>query len=434
MDQAGSLAFNPAPDDAERERIQELSRWLSPQTSPLIHPADHRQCRYYCTFGRPSPTAGTDAKLNDGDLQGDEQPSMAALSTDITLTALAQLGVHRLACDRSFVSIIDGDNQHIIAEATASISLRDKDQHLPGDAIYLGARTLGLVWGVCPHTIRLFTGQGGLQDVESENVTANRTRYIIRDFMREDCFKDRPYVREWPHLRFYAEVPLYSPSGYVLGSYCVVDNKPRMDFDDQGVGILREIADAIAQHLENVRIAHYHRRSERLVQGLTTFVKNYTDFDPRDASSARRLESTARASNDNPLSTGIDNDRQSSVSPSAVDNQCDFGPATSSSAALTEATSPQLSESTQPSSLDSISDRQMVTPGEEKSLEATLKVGERDRNDAATHNTPLSSSADNVPISDRISSIFSRASALLKESMDLDGVVFLDATRSNPSL
>lgn len=408
------------------------------KTSPLIHPADHRQFRYYCTFGSPSQSqspAAADAVLNDGDLQGDEQPSMAALSTDITLTALAQLGVHRLACERSFVSIIDGDNQHIIAEATASVSLRDKDQHLPGDAIYLGARTLGLVWGVCPHTIRLFTGQCGSQVVESDNLTANRTRYIIRDFMKEESFKDRPYVREWPHMRFYAEVPLYSPSGYVLGSFCVVDSKPRMKFDDQDVNVLREIADAIAQHLENVRIAHNHRRSERLVQGLTTFVKDYTDFDPRGASSARRLESTARASNENPLSASIDDEGEIAVSPSVGGNP-GFGPATSSSAALTEeVTSPHLSESTQPSSLDSISDRQIVTPGEEKSLEATLKFGESDRNDAAAHTTtPLSSSADNIPLSDRISSVFSRASSLLKESMDLDGVVFVDATQSNPSL
>jgi GAF domain-containing protein len=222
---------------------------------------DYCPNRYYCTITRSLAT--TDARDEDSLAapQGDEQPASCELAKDITLTALAQLGVHRFNCNRSFVSIIDGELQHIIAEATASVSLRDKNRHLPDDGIYLGARSLDLVWGVCPHTIRLFTGRES-NDIESGNVTANRTRYIIRDFRAEDCFKDRPYVREWPFMRFYAEVPLYSATGYVLGSYCVVDDEPRAVFGDSEIRDLQEVADAIGQHLENVRIAQAHTRAE----------------------------------------------------------------------------------------------------------------------------------------------------------------------------
>lgn len=59
-------------------------------------------------------------------------------------------------------------------------------------------------------------------------------------------------------------------------SFCVIDNKPRAAFDDE-VDMLQEIADAVAKHLENVRIAHCHRRSENLVKGLTNFVKASND-------------------------------------------------------------------------------------------------------------------------------------------------------------
>lgn len=198
----------------------------------------------------------------------------------MTLNALAQLGVYRFGCNRSFISIIDGQNQHIVAEATASISLRHKDQHLPDDGIYLGFRTLDLAWGVCPHTIKLFTAQDTSLEVDTPNITANRTRYIIRNFTDEECFRYRPYVVDWPHMRFYAEVPLFSPSGHVLGSYCVVDDSPRLVFGDAEVALLQEIADAVAHHLENARIVHFHRRAEKLVKGVTDLVGNPQTLKP----------------------------------------------------------------------------------------------------------------------------------------------------------
>lgn len=82
-----------------------------------------------------------------------------SLAKDITLNALAQLGVFRFDANRCFVSIIDGETQHTFAETTKSVSLRDKNRHKSGDGIYLGARSLDLIWGVCPHTVSLFTGR-----------------------------------------------------------------------------------------------------------------------------------------------------------------------------------------------------------------------------------------------------------------------------------
>ncbi|KAJ5113072.1 hypothetical protein N7456_001606 [Penicillium angulare] len=426
MNRTGSLAFHLPPCDAERKRIQELSR-------------------YYCTLDRPS----TDSISPDDpekeslpakeDLKGDEQPTAAILSPDITLTALSQLGVLRLGCNRSFVSIIDGDNQHIIAEATSSVSIRNVDQHLPGDGIYLGARTLDLIWGVCPHTIGLFTGQDLSRVIDTDNVTANRTRYIIRDFTKEDCFKDRPYVCEWPHMRFYAEVPLYSPSGYVLGSFCVVDDKPREEFGDADVNVLQEISDAIALHLENTRVVHYHRRAERLVKGLTTFVKDHADFDPREISSNHRLESSTRAANAGELSNvGIGNASSPLISSPETHNTSGLPPRSCSTSPSEEPSplffsGPPSGTTTDLSSINSnLSDRQAPTPGEEKSLDEVLRSGSVSNN-PMPQNTSMVSLTDSIPLSDRIERIFCRASALLKQSMDLDGVVFLDASRTNPS-
>lgn len=401
-------------------------------------PAD--QNRYYCCTNQqarsPSAPIVDETPSSIEAPTGDEQPTTGRLSKDITLTALAQLGVLRLGCNRSFVSLIDGDNQHIIAEATASISLRDVDKHLPNDGIYLGARVLDLVWGVCPHTIRLFTSENKIYDVDTQNVTANRTRYVIRDFTKEDCFKDRPYVVGWPHMRFYAEVPLTSPAGYVLGSYCVVDDKPRDDFSEEEIDILQEISDAIANHLENKRIAHYHSRFERLVTGLTDFSKDRPDLNFRDSADTPTASevSTIHGSAICQGTTDINNSSDKPLTDEA--SRVNTAESVSLSAPQTEPKSPlfpkDLSSSTEPSSLYSNLSLGRPTPGEERPLDSIDEAF-----NLATKIVPRNQSAvslsECVNTADRIRSIFSRASSLLRDAMNLDGVLFLDASRSRSS-
>ncbi|KAF9249004.1 hypothetical protein DTO013E5_8159 [Penicillium roqueforti] len=420
MTSAGVSASHRTPEeDLERERIRDLSR-------------------YYCTVSQafPAPDATTfEEDETPATLTGDEQPTGCELAKDITLNALAQLGVLRFNANRSFVSIIDGETQHIIAEATGSVSLRDKNRHKPGDGIYLGARSLDLIWGVCPHTVRLFTGRA-TDEIYTDNVTANRTRHIIRDFTLEDRFKDRPYVLQWPHMRFYAEVPLFSASGYVLGSYCIVDNKPRADFGDDQVNDLQEVADAIGLHLENVRMSRAHVRTEGLVKGLTDFVKYHADFDPKEASNRGRLQSGVNAANSIPHEIAVTGPVLDV--PLGHDVRCvSPKPERSLSSAVTGEGSVFFSQdqrsTTELSSLYSgFSDRPvMLSPGEEKSMGEVLKSVDAGAAPGVDQEFSQLSLTQGTPIYERIASIYSRASTLLRESMDLDGVAFLDACPTN---
>jgi hypothetical protein len=365
---------------------------------------------------------------------GDEQPISAGIPKDITLGALSQLGVFRTGSNRCFVSIIDGQNQFIISETTKSVSLRNKDKHLPGDGVYIGVRALDLVWGVCPHTIKLFTSQDSSNEIDTPNVTANKSRYVILDFRKEDCFKDRPYVLEWPHMRFYAEVPLISAAGYVLGSYCVVDDKPRDNFDDEEVALLQEVSDAIAAHLENVRLVHVQRRAESLMKGLTSFVKEHPESDPTEALQDGHLMPFALNPPGNTSSgssgSGVEFFRahpggQSAYNFSTLDNMSSATPENSSPVFSRE----QQSRPTNPSSWSNPSDRpNVMSPGEDKLSEDPAEAEARRKGSVRM---PL---MESVPISKRIAMIFDRASVLLRDSMDLDGVVFLDASHSNSSL
>ncbi|OGM41847.1 sensor histidine kinase [Aspergillus bombycis] len=395
----------PPPTDAERERIRELSR-------------------YYCTLDRiPSlPQPNNEEQTTAGQEDADEDSPR--LSSDITLTALSQLAVLRFGCNRAFISIIDDGNQHIIAEATGSISLRDKDRHIPDDAIYLGVRTIDLAWGVCPHTISLFTGQDMSNAVETPNMIANSSRFVVNDFTQEDFFKDRPYVVGWPYFRFYAEVPLFSPSGVVLGSFCVVDNKPREHFAEEEVDALKEIADAVALHLDKVRISIDHHRAEKLIKGLTNFVKDHGEFDPAEVplpisrqSTLNTLNSPRDRSSPSLPTTGargsgnIEGPLNSGSTASEVELSSLFSGVTSSEQTKT---SSFLYNSPQPA---------VPTPASE-----TLSLQET----ASERHEPLTVSVKRcVRNADQIAQVFTRASISLRDSLDLDGVLFLDASRCN---
>jgi hypothetical protein len=51
-------------------------------------------------------------------------------------------------------------------------------------------------------------------------------------------------------MRYYAEVPIHSPEGFIIGSLCVVDNKAREGLDSKGMRVLEEVAETIMDHLE----------------------------------------------------------------------------------------------------------------------------------------------------------------------------------------
>lgn len=80
--------------------------------------------------------------------------------------------------------------------------------------------------------------------------TLNRPQelLVVEDPLLDDRFVDSPLVVYDPKVRFYAGAPLVSPEGNVLGTICVLDNKPRQ-LDDVQQLALRNLAKQVMKFL-----------------------------------------------------------------------------------------------------------------------------------------------------------------------------------------
>jgi len=79
-------------------------------------------------------------------------------------------------------------------------------------------------------------------------------RFDVKDATLDDRFKDNPFVRGEPNIKFYAGQPLIDAKGYALGTLCVLDNKPRELNDSQ-----KKALEILAKEVMSLIVGHRQR-------------------------------------------------------------------------------------------------------------------------------------------------------------------------------
>ena len=252
----------------------------------------------------------------------------------------------------------------------------------------------------------VFTDETDSTVIKEKNIEADKTRYIIRDFHADAHYMKCPYVQGFPYMRTYAEVPLTSPLGYVIGSYCVVDNRVR-DFNNTTVQILTEIADRIMAHLELVRTKEFRMRSEQLIRGLGTFMERESSYpkEEEDTDSSKTSERTTS------ISIPI-REKDSSIVPITVDSRPISESHPSDSSIETQPSFQSSNAETSPNDLTPLSSP--IQPPEENPFEQQELTPEH----AALREPVLSLT---------VRKALAGAASLIAEAMNVDGVAFLDA-------
>ncbi|PIG89424.1 sensor histidine kinase/response regulator [Aspergillus arachidicola] len=317
-------------------------------------------------------------------------PSIQNAVGDTILTGLAELGAYRVGCHHAFVTLLDNKEPYVIAEAIIPQTV-EKDESERSSL--LGLKTLGLQ-------------ADGSSPVNGFKETPSDKCHIVLDICVDLTIGGHPFVTHCPDIRFYAEVPLHSSAGDIFGTYCVADSAPRSLFADRQVDTLKQVASSVADHLENVSTLHKCRKSERLLHALKDFARGQSTGDTeRNSHSSRKASDLI-----SPRSSELPDIDRISLSTDAMHDKSE-----------SETAKPQARAHSP--SFFKRSDVPLKAPSSPEKHQQHVRRLSDESNNLITVSEGATSSGT--------SALFSQASALLQESMELDGVLFLDASRSN---
>ncbi|KAH9204266.1 hypothetical protein DL95DRAFT_529330 [Leptodontidium sp. 2 PMI_412] len=384
-------------------------------------------------------------------------------SYDTTLSAFAQLATLRLNTRRALISLIDRTDQYILAEATQTLSLQSDSVHNAQDELWFGCTTLPRSQGLCEKALEMLPS----------SKPRRLLPLIINDLTQDGKFKDRPFVTGRPSLRFYAAMPICTKAGFNIGSLCVLDDKPRDGLSDIEIRFLGDMVITIMAHLESGRVKEAHRRSEKMVKGLGLFVeggstlrewwlevgndKAWRQQGSKDGAEAQSNENSRPQPDLDPKSTSkehisatkttgpevagqfesLDNHSPLPQPKPAVDTpaKAQVEPAVELRPLLaTQRDCDEISTASDLGNQKSISfptpaSSTSATPAREQDASPIRSTGD-DQRSANSNPNVRTSTADlqETMLSENLKEMFSRASNIIRECIEVDGTIFLDAS------
>jgi signal transduction histidine kinase len=304
------------------------------------------------------------------------------------MTALAQVALLKLGASLAMVSLFDSQHQYIIAEATPSlrISPHASPPASGSDSLWLCGTAIPRGFGICDNVLVHLEHD----DLGQAPPSSELPIQVISDLSTHDKFRHTWYCQQRPEHRFYAAVPIRTRRGINIGVFCILDNKPRESLDETSIQVMRDASWSILGQLELSRSGDDRRPGARMVRGLGSYVEGKATMSGWQSSFTHDFDPDAKTEE------GSLNKKQQNLQ-AQQEHAADVADGEQNPDADTFVLeSPYLNRPS--SSFNS----QKKTP-------QPVETGDESRQQ-------------------QLNKIFSRAANILRESIEVEGVVFLDAS------
>ena len=342
-------------------------------------------------------------------------------SRDSALTAFAQLGLLRLGAHRAFVSLFDRRYQYVIAETTAFSGLRSSAAKPTEEGLLLCGLAFPYTQGVSSHVI----------DAASESLVAGEDNsewrapvQVVPDVQADERFAASHLLKLYQDIRFYAAVPIRSPAGCLIGVFSVTDSKPRETLSAMEMDFLRSTSLTIMDHLVMVRCRQEEARGKRMLRGLGSFVEGgatMTGLDSDEWSTRPRGDAGQE---------GMLNVAQQAKMRAEVEHVSAENTTTSRDMQATQSYfSPEILANTTvtPNSAERRAPGGAHLP-QHLSLSASRPSPQAGSSASPVKSVPLTETPSPASSTENIRSLFSRAANTIRESIEVEGVLFFDAS------
>ncbi|KAJ3957415.1 hypothetical protein N0V92_006030 [Colletotrichum tropicale] len=328
-------------------------------------------------------------------------PSELRASSDAFLTAFAQLGALRMGASRALISLFDSKCQYIVAEATPNLLLApnatpDADA---GEKLWLCGTALPRAHGVC-ESVLVATGAAERKASHDDGLPVS----VISDLANDPRSSEKAHYKQWPHPRFYAGVPIKSRRGVSIGVFSVWSEEPRQELGSDSTQLLRGLSRMVTDHLDSKHTVERHHRAVRMLRGIGSFVEGKATMSNLGSQPQTNDQSLEGSLNQNQQRLQ-DLDNAAAKKANKDGSEPD---SVTSSPIPSPKKSPNPSQHRHPLSASNIS---VGNP------RPTTETTSESMTEKSSHNSH----------EEGVSYIFSKAANIIRESIEVEGALFLDA-------
>lgn len=325
-------------------------------------------------------------------------------SRDAALTSFAQLGTTRLGVQRVMISLFDRTYQHVLTEATPTLSLIGGRVLDNRDRLRLGCCVFPKEKGLCRHVFSRLSSSARSE----ESMVVDNKILFVSDVRNDPRFKSSS-LYTITDARFFASVPIISPRGLTIGAYTVLDDKPRFEkLDTHTVQFLKDMAATVMEHLQMVQSTFKNYQGERMIVGLGSFVEDRATL--RDSWHQASVQYAA-SERSGEMPEGQLNIQQQDIQEAAK------GPDQQTQVHRDSVQSGRGAS------------RRSLGGGDHKNLHENEESG-KDSTPQKTfpvHSAVPDENPQESMLSNSIKRVFSRAANLIRESIGAEGTIFFDA-------